>query len=152
MAAILYFNGAFQHPFHQEKAPIPTRVSNRSFARVGTRKLTVVCNKDYEAAGSDSGVLRMERMTELILADLTNVFGYPRNMLDEYFLGKVIGRGSFGIVQECLESASGSRYAVKKIDKFPKRGKPTPRYLLKLRAEVETMQQLGYSLDTVNLK
>lgn len=28
----------------------------------------------------------------------------------------------------------------------------TPRYLLKLRTEVEIMQQLGYSLDAVNLK
>lgn len=34
----------------------------------------------------------------------------------------------------------------------PKRGLPTPRYLLKLRTEVEIMQQLGYSLDAVNLK
>jgi hypothetical protein len=34
----------------------------------------------------------------------------------------------------------------------PKRGACTPRYLLKLRTEVEIMQQLGYSLDAVNLK
>lgn len=34
----------------------------------------------------------------------------------------------------------------------PKRGLPTPRYLLKLRTEVEIMQQLGFSLDAVNLK
>lgn len=69
------------------------------------------------------------------------------------------------------------RFAVKTISKIPKRGLPTPRYLLKLRTEVvvgfswsghrvgnpktlnpstlhqvEIMQQLGYSLDAVNLK
>jgi serine/threonine protein kinase len=64
----------------------------------------------------------------------------------------VIGAGSFGIVRECFELSSGRRYAVKTIGKAPKRGLATPRYLLKLRTEVEIMQQLGYSLDAVNLK
>ena len=70
----------------------------------------------------------------------------------QYWLGKVLGCGSFGVVQECLESSTGHRYAVKKISKIPKKGASTPRYLLKLRAEVEIMKQLGYSLNAVNLK
>ena len=70
----------------------------------------------------------------------------------QYHLGKVIGAGSFGVVRECVEVATGRKYAVKSIGKAPKRGMATPRYLLKLRTEIEIMQQLGYSLDAVNLK
>ena len=50
------------------------------------------------------------------------------------------------------QNATGRKYAVKSIGKAPKRSVATPRYLLKLRTEVEIMQQLGYSLDAVNLK
>lgn len=70
----------------------------------------------------------------------------------KYYVGKTIGAGSFGVVRECVEIASGRTYAVKTISKIPKRGLPTPRYLLKLRTEVEIMQQIGYSLDAVHLK
>ncbi|KXZ54832.1 hypothetical protein GPECTOR_4g903 [Gonium pectorale] len=72
--------------------------------------------------------------------------------MEKYHLGRVIGAGSFGVVRECVEKATGRVNAVKTIPKVPKRGLPTPRYLLKLRTEVEIMQQLGYSLDAVNLR
>ena len=38
------------------------------------------------------------------------------------------------------------------VPKIPKRGKGTPRYLLKLQTEVDAMVQLGPSLDAVYLK
>jgi calcium-dependent protein kinase len=66
-------------------------------------------------------------------------------------MGKVIGAGSFGVVREAIHKRSGIRYAVKSVPKVPKRGVPTPRYLLKLRQEVDAMQQLGASLDAVYL-
>ena len=56
------------------------------------------------------------------------------------------------MVREVVEMSSGRKCAVKTVGKVPKRGPPTPRYLLKLRAEVEIMRQLGYSLDAVNLR
>jgi hypothetical protein len=57
-------------------------------------------------------------------------------MQEKYHLGRVIGAGSFGVVRECVEKTSGRVNAVKTIPKVPKRGLPTPRYLLKLRTEV----------------
>lgn len=69
-----------------------------------------------------------------------------------YELGKVLGAGSFGIVREAVGKRTGTHYACKTIPKIPKRGKGTPRYLLKLQTEVDAMQQLGPSLDAVYLK
>ena len=66
-------------------------------------------------------------------------------------VGKVIGAGSFGVVREAVQRGTGIRYAVKSVPKMPKRGVATPRYLLKLRQEVDAMQQLGASLDAVYL-
>lgn len=55
----------------------------------------------------------------------------PRsNLLDTYYLGRVIGAGSFGVVREGIEVASGRRLAVKTVSKVPKRGAPTPRCVL----------------------
>ena len=58
---------------------------------------------------------------------------------------------------ECLEQRlvlipAGTRFACKTIPKIPKRGKGSPRYLLKLQTEVDAMVQLGPSLDAVYLK
>jgi hypothetical protein len=66
----------------------------------------------------------------------------PNAIKPQYFIGAVIGAGSFGTVRECIEALSGERYAVKTVSKLPKRGPPTPRYLLKLRAEVDVMRQV----------
>lgn len=107
---------------------------------------------DYTATGADEGVLKLPARTDLQPEQITHVFGYPRNLSDKYQVGRVIGAGSFGVVRECISAKSGRKYAVKSIGKVPKRGMSTPRYLLKLRTEVEIMQQLGYSLDAVNLK
>lgn len=64
----------------------------------------------------------------------------------------VLGAGSFGVVREAVDRITGRKYACKTIPKVPKRGKPTPRYLLKLQQEVDAMQQLGASFDAVYLK
>lgn len=48
-------------------------------------------------------------------------------MGEYYYLGKVIGAGSFGTVREAVEAATGHRYAIKTVAKIPKRGAPTPR-------------------------
>lgn len=112
----------------------------------------MVCNvTDYEASAADEGVLALPSRTELQADWITNVFGYPRDLSSHYYVGKIIGAGSFGVVRECLDKVTHRRYAIKSIPKMPKRGAPTPRYLLKLRTEVDTMQQLGYSLNAVNL-
>ena len=50
------------------------------------------------------------------------------------------------------ESHANHRYACKTIPKMPKRGKATPRYLLKLQQEVDAMQQIGASFDAVYLR
>jgi len=107
---------------------------------------------DYAANSTDTGILTLNPRTELKPDEITDVFGWPRDLTDKYILGKTLGAGSFGVVREGVDIATGRRYAVKSISKAPKRGLTTPRYLLKLRTEVEIMQQLGYSLDAVNLK
>jgi hypothetical protein len=52
-----------------------------------------------------------------------------RNLLDSYYLGRVIGAGSFGVVREGIKVATGKRFAVKTVSKVPKRGAPTPRFV-----------------------
>ena len=64
----------------------------------------------------------------------------------------MLGAGSFGVVREAIELTTGRKFACKTIPKVPKRGKPTPRYLLKLQQEVDAMQQIGASFDAVYLK
>jgi hypothetical protein len=113
--------------------------------------LRVAALLDYVATASDDGPLRLPARTELDASEITSVFGWPRDMSEKYKVGKVIGAGSFGTVREAKEKATGLRYAVKTVSKVPKRGPPTPRYLLKLRAECEVMQQLGVSLNAVAL-
>lgn len=80
------------------------------------------------------------------------MFNYPRDLLNKYYFGKVIGAGSFGVVREAIDIKNARKLACKTISKIPKRGPPTPRYLLKLRTEVEVMQQLGTSLNAVYLQ
>ncbi len=69
-----------------------------------------------------------------------------------YEITSVLGAGSFGIVRQAVDRITGRRYACKTVPKMPKRGKPTPRYLLKLQQEVDAMQQLGGSFDAVYLR
>lgn len=69
-----------------------------------------------------------------------------------YEITKVLGAGSFGVVREAVDRDTGCQYACKTVPKMPKRGKPTPRYLLKLQQEVDAMQQLGGSFDAVYLR
>eukprot|EP00884_Botryococcus_braunii_P020658 jgi/Botrbrau1/7276/Bobra.0318s0014.1 len=107
---------------------------------------------DYTAGVNDSSVLRLPPKQELTPQDVMSVFGYARNLQHKYDLGKVLGAGSFGVVREAIYKSSGRKYACKTIPKVPKRGNSTPRYLLKIQTEVDVMQQLGPSLDSVFLK
>lgn len=146
-AHLVVHHPARQSPLFRARQPslCPTPVSDWAPQHI--------CHSlDYVATCSDEGVLRYPARTELQTSEIAHVFGYARDLTNQYFIGKVIGAGSFGVVRACMEAATGRRYAVKTIGKVPKRGFSTPRYLLKLRTEVEIMQQLGYSLDAVNLK
>lgn len=69
-------------------------------------------------------------------SSLVEHMSFSTRLQEKYHIGKVIGAGSFGVVRECVEKSSGRINAVKTIPKVPKRGLPTPRYLLKLRTEV----------------
>lgn len=64
----------------------------------------------------------------------------------------MIGAGSFGVVREAVHKKSNVHYACKTIPKLPKKGRGTPRYLLKIQTEVDAMLQLGPSLDAVYLQ
>ena len=115
--------------------------------------MVVEClHADYKAKSGDSSVLQTPLRSELSASEVRNVFGFPRSMKEKYSLGKVLGAGSFGVVRRCTECATGKKYAVKSIPKMPKNHKCTPRYLLKLQTEVDSMGQLGSSLDAVYLK
>ena len=56
------------------------------------------------------------------------------------------------VVTLLKELLARRRYACKTIPKMPKRGKASPRYLLKLQQEVDAMQQIGASFDAVYLR
>lgn len=112
----------------------------------------MVAATDYAPAANDEGVLLKPLKEELAPVEVLNVFNYARNLRERYSMGPVIGAGSFGVVRECTEVATGRRYACKTIPKTPKKGRCTPRYLLKLQSEVDAMVQLGTSLDAVYLK
>lgn len=112
----------------------------------------VVAATDYAPAANDEGVLLKPLKEELAPVEVLNVFNYARNLRERYNMGPVIGAGSFGVVRECTEITTGRRYACKTIPKTPKKGRCTPRYLLKLQSEVDAMVQLGTSLDAVYLK
>jgi serine/threonine protein kinase len=125
----------------------------RNRDRDRTIPLTPVCvHADYSAKASDATILQLPLKSPLAPSQIRNVFGFPRSLRKAYSLGGVLGAGSFGVVREATERATGRLYAVKSIPKSPKNGKPTPRYLLKLQTEVDAMGQLGASLDAVYLK
>eukprot|EP00882_Tetradesmus_deserticola_P011535 GHRQ01012202.1.p2 GENE.GHRQ01012202.1~~GHRQ01012202.1.p2 ORF type:complete len:146 (+),score=55.23 GHRQ01012202.1:388-825(+) len=100
-------------------------VSRHSSGR--TSAVRVAASLDYIATASDDGVLKLPARTELDAEEIKSVYGYPRNLLDSYYLGRVIGAGSFGVVREGIEVSTGRRFAVKTVSKMPKRGSPTPR-------------------------
>ncbi len=53
---------------------------------------TVCHSLDYVAANSDEGVLRYPPRTELSANEVCYVFGWPRNLTEKYFIGRVIGK------------------------------------------------------------
>jgi hypothetical protein len=109
-AALPFARAGGRHPRHPRR-PLPT--PPRSV--------------DYVASAADEGVLGLPPRTELTPNDLAHVFGYPRDLTARYYLGRVLGAGSFGVVREAIGVDSGHRHAVKTIPKAPKRGPATPR-------------------------
>lgn len=90
-------------------------------------------------------------MLNLVMHGFPLHWSRPLNHLSRYTIGKVIGAGSFGVVREAVHRKTGVHYACKTIPKMPKKGRGTPRYLLKIQTEVDAMLQLGPSLDAVFL-
>eukprot|EP00191_Tetraselmis_sp_GSL018_P012249 CAMPEP_0177618164 /NCGR_PEP_ID=MMETSP0419_2-20121207/25380_1 /TAXON_ID=582737 /ORGANISM="Tetraselmis sp., Strain GSL018" /LENGTH=719 /DNA_ID=CAMNT_0019116945 /DNA_START=118 /DNA_END=2278 /DNA_ORIENTATION=- len=124
----------------EELKPTPPSAEHSTLGRV-----------DYCSSNED-GVLALPLRKELTQEQLKNVFGFPDHLSKFYRLGQTVGSGSFGTVHRAVEHATKQVYAVKSIPKKPKKGKPTPRYLLKIQTEVEAMMQLGASLNAVFLK
>jgi hypothetical protein len=113
-------------------SPLPSpRVAaapqRRRHPRRSTTLLPPIASVDYVASAADEGVLGLPPRTELQPQDITSVFGYPRDLTARYYLGRVLGAGSFGVVREAISVDSGLRHAVKTIPKAPKRGPATPR-------------------------
>ncbi|KAG1675746.1 hypothetical protein FOA52_012402 [Chlamydomonas sp. UWO 241] len=132
-------------PARTPAAPAPRRVPQSG------RGPAPPASSGYDASAVDEGVLKLAATKELRLDQITHVYGWARDLTDKYVLGRALGAGSFGVVREATEVATGKRYAVKTIGKVPKNKMSSPYYLRKLRAEVEIMQQLGGSLNAVNL-
>ena len=60
-----------------------------------------------------------------------------QNFFDLYTLGRELGKGQFGVVQECLSKTSGQRFAVKVIAKHKMKCVPLhPRPLLRAKAQL----------------
>ena len=71
-----------------------------------------------------------------------------------YEIGEMLGSGTFGVVYRATDKKTGRDWACKSISKFPKRPPKgskysNPHHLLKIRSEVDSMKQLGQSLDAV---
>ncbi|GMH35775.1 hypothetical protein BSKO_03643 [Bryopsis sp. KO-2023] len=117
------------------------------------RRLMVDCKIDYSSSPGDFGsVLERPSKSPLDATEVTDVFDYPRNLHDRFHVGEILGSGSYGIVRRCVDKDTGREYAMKAIPKTPKKRAATPRYLLKLRNEVDVMRQLGASLNAVYLE
>ncbi|CAD7701182.1 unnamed protein product [Ostreobium quekettii] len=110
-----------------------------------------MAGKDYVFSATDDPILKQPPKTALDPEEIKGVFGYPRDVRERFHFGEVIGTGSYGVVRRCIEKESHKEYAVKTLPKTPKKGPPTPRYLLKLRNEVDVMRQVGNSLNAVHL-
>eukprot|EP01026_Neomeris_dumetosa_P002941 TRINITY_DN10806_c0_g1_i4.p1 TRINITY_DN10806_c0_g1~~TRINITY_DN10806_c0_g1_i4.p1 ORF type:complete len:597 (-),score=64.72 TRINITY_DN10806_c0_g1_i4:571-2361(-) len=106
---------------------------------------------DYRSNAGDEVVLQLPPKQQLHTEQTLKVFGYSSGLEARYELRRLLGAGSFGIVREAVDKYTGDKYAVKTVPKIPKKGFSTPRYLLKIRQEVDAMQQLGASLDAVYL-
>lgn len=120
--------------------------------RLKQRLCIVHAKTDYAATASDANVLQQPLKQELTANDVKHVFGYSNSLKEKYTIGKVIGAGSFGVVREAVHKRTNLHYACKTIPKLPKKGRGTPRYLLKIQTEVDAMLQLGPSLDAVFLQ
>mmetsp|Transcript_24470 Transcript_24470/g.61631 ORF Transcript_24470/g.61631 Transcript_24470/m.61631 type:complete len:614 (+) Transcript_24470:75-1916(+) len=108
---------------------------------------------EYRPNAADKDVLRSDPNQRLEADEIRNVFDYKRNLSARYEIGDMLGAGSFGVVHRAVERATGREYAVKTINKVPRGQRSSSAYhLLKIRAEVDSMMQLGASLDAVYLR
>ncbi|KAL0030347.1 hypothetical protein WJX77_011206 [Trebouxia sp. C0004] len=143
-----------QHSFLQlsvcSRPRIPRFVRQRRLPR--QHVCLTFAKTDYAATASDANVLQQPLKQELTSAEVKHVFGYSSALKEKYIIGKVIGAGSFGVVREAVHKRTNLHYACKTIPKLPKKGRGTPRYLLKIQTEVDAMLQLGPSLDAVYLQ
>lgn len=68
------------------------------------------------------------RTTGIIPCGKRTSFGYGRDFLSRYTIGKLLGRGQFGHTFVATDKANGDKVAVKRIDK----NKVNQRFLLRL--------------------
>eukprot|EP00873_Tetraselmis_striata_P024547 jgi/Tetstr1/444811/TSEL_032658.t2 len=108
---------------------------------------------DYPANASDKELLQQHPGADINIQDATNCFDYPRNLRDRYAIMEEIGKGGFAHVYRAALKENGVQYACKSMPKRqPRTGQVTPHHLLRIRAEVDAMRQLGASLDAAALK
>lgn len=89
---------------------------------------TTVCALDRSLVSSTNE--EMNRQSE----------GSPAEQIEQYRLGREIGRGGFGVVFEALDTITGERVAVKRISL----SKVGPEELADLQAEINLLRQLKH--------
>ena len=97
-----------------------------------TKKTVNVLQRDSEVR------LRCLRrqLAQRVLTEAPPCVG-AQNFFDLYTLGRELGKGQFGVVQECLSKTSGQRFAVKVIAKHKMKCVPLhPRPLLRAKAQL----------------
>mmetsp|Transcript_39199 Transcript_39199/g.92893 ORF Transcript_39199/g.92893 Transcript_39199/m.92893 type:complete len:628 (-) Transcript_39199:95-1978(-) len=121
-------------------------------ARTGSSKQKR-SRRDYVGNATDKIIFRMHPNTGLSDEEISDAFGYPRNLTERYHTEEEIGAGNFGTVYRVIDTTTGEPYACKSIPKVPKKQTHTnPHHLLKIRNEVDCMYRLGASFDAVFLR
>lgn len=79
-------------------------------------------------------------------------FGYATDFAQRYTLGARLGAGTFGVVHEAFDVATGERLAVKRMPKrFGPDGSMERYYVRRVRNEVDICNHLGRSLNVAYL-
>eukprot|EP00898_Chlorokybus_atmophyticus_P000047 jgi/Chlat1/1042/Chrsp110S01554 len=122
------------------KAPDGKAAANNHHANNITNNNTTNNNHQHQHHGG-KGALPHDPVHDL-------VFGYDRNFLDKYSLGRELGHGSFGTVRLAKHKATNEEYAVKCIAKSTLLEDGLPD---ELKREVAIMQRLKDCLNVVNI-